>query len=76
MSQTLQTLALEYAAALLDWHELSLHCNRSEKVHGTVLREDENAARKARDAMYDAQQALDNAALAEAARKSAVKVIK
>jgi hypothetical protein len=55
---TVQELAQQYAEALVEFHELDQHV----KTAGTnALRQDVSVLREARDAMYVAQSALDEA---------------
>lgn len=54
-----QLLALQYADSLVTYAELDAHCKTS------TLREDQLAFRAARDAMYDLQNALYAAAVAQ-----------
>jgi hypothetical protein len=56
---TVQERAQKYAEALVEFHELNLHVQAAGEQ---ALRQDMSALRVARDAMYDAQQALHEAA--------------
>jgi len=56
---TVQERAQKYAEALVAFHELNLHVQAAGEQ---ALRQDMSALRVARDAMYDAQQALHKAA--------------
>jgi hypothetical protein len=56
---TVQERAQKYAEALVAFHELNLHVQAAGEQ---ALRQDMSALRVARDAMYDAQQALHEAA--------------
>jgi hypothetical protein len=55
---TVQELAQRYAEALVEFHELDQHVRAA---GDSPLRQDVSARRTARDAIYDAQQALDEA---------------
>jgi hypothetical protein len=55
---TVQELAQRYAEALVEFHELDQHVRAA---GDQALRQDVSALREARDAMYVAQQALDEA---------------
>ena len=69
MTYTVQELALQYAETLVRYHEVNQHVEAARKAHGTALREDELELRRARDDMYDAQNAL-NAACERAAEQN------
>lgn len=58
-----ETLALEYATALVRYHELRDHCEESTLNHGEALREDKLALREATDNMYMAHEKLNRAVL-------------
>jgi len=60
MNQEVETLAMAYAQLLIEYHVLEQHCKTSD------LQQDKAAFRNARDAMYDAQNALDAACVAAA----------
>ena len=62
MTYTVQELALRYAEALVRFHEVNYHVESARMAHGSALREDELELRRARDEMYDAQNALNDAA--------------
>lgn len=62
MTYTVQELALQYAEKLVRFHEVNRHVEYTRMAHGRVLPEDELALRRARDDMYDAQNALNDAA--------------
>ena len=59
MTYTVQELALQYAESLVRFHEVNYHVESARKAHGAALREDELELRRARDEMYDAQNALN-----------------
>jgi hypothetical protein len=63
MTYTVQELALQYAERLVEFHELDQHV-REAGEH--ALRSDVAELRMARDAMYDAQDALNTAAQRQA----------
>jgi hypothetical protein len=63
MTYTVQELAQQYAAALLEFHELDLHVKNA-GAH--ALRQDVAALREARDVMYQAQEDLNAACLRSA----------
>jgi hypothetical protein len=56
---TVQELAQQYAEALVEFHELDQHVQAAGKQ---ALRQDMSALRVAREAMYEAQSALHEAA--------------
>lgn len=61
MTYTVQELALQYAESLVRFHEVNQHVEGARKNFGQALREDEMELRRARDEMYDAQNALNTA---------------
>lgn len=63
MTYTVQELALQYAEKLVEFHELDLHVKAA---GANALRQDVSALRVARDELYDAQDALNAAALRSA----------
>jgi hypothetical protein len=63
MTYTVQELALQYAERLVEFHELDQHVRAAGEA---ALRQDVSELRMARDRMYDAQDALNAAALQQA----------
>jgi hypothetical protein len=59
VTYTVQELAQHYAETLVEFHSLNQHVQAAGEQ---ALRQDMSALRVARDAMYDAQQALHEAA--------------
>lgn len=57
---------VNYTNALVWYHSMVLHTEASKAEHGTVLREDFLSLKEAYDSMFDAQNRLNNAALARA----------
>lgn len=58
MTYTVQELALQYAEALTEYHELQTHVAAAGDA---ALRQDQSALRIARDEMYAAHAALNEA---------------
>ena len=55
LQSQLTVLAQELAKATLRYYELKVHVDASKHDHGSALREDESALRRATDEMVDAQ---------------------